>query len=185
MTLHHGSLVASIESDGSTRWLRLVAPGPDALAPFEGSTEVQGQDHVLTGPLSTVNATALQAAFPSLRPQLVSGHRTSVGTGDRTGLATPGQARAFADHDSVFPVLAQQSVREMDRLGRSARSVMDEAVFGLVEAGWDRGFGADCDDIKTTAGVDSGLGAGFVMVTLVPGGLEADVPAGAWREAAA
>src|SRR5699024_6187067 len=135
--------------------------------------------HVLTAPRSTANAKSRHSTFPALRPQLIGGHRTSVGTGDRTGLATPGQARAFAaDGGDVMPVLAQQSIREMDRLGRSARAVMDDAVFGLLEAGWDRGFGADCDHIKTTEGIDRGLEAGFVMFTLDPGDLVADVTGG-------
>lgn len=77
-----------------------------------------------------------------------------------------------------MPVLAQQSIREMDRLGRSAQAVMDDAVFGLVEAGWDRGFGADCDHIKTTEGIDRGLAAGFTMFTLDPGDFVGDVTGG-------
>ena len=179
MTLRTDALTASISYDGSARSLRLEAATAAPLAPFEGSASAAGDGHVLTGPLSTANAKALQSVFPALRPQLIGGHRTSVGTGDRTGLATPGQARAFAaDGGDVMPVLAQQSIREMDRLGRSARAVMDDAVFGLLEAGWDRGFGADCDHIKTTEGIDRGLEAGFVMFTLDPGDLVADVTGG-------
>lgn len=179
MTLRTDALTASILYEGSARSLRLDAPTAEALTPFDGTASAAGDGHVLTGPLSTANARALQAAFPALRPQRISDHRTSVGTGDRTGLATLGQARAFAaEGTGVMPVLAQQSIREMDRLGRSARSVMDDAVFGLVEAGWDRGFGADCDHIKTTEGIDRGLEAGFVMFTLDPGDMVADVTAG-------
>ena len=179
MTLRTDALTASISYDGSARSLRLEAATAAPIAPFEGSASAAGDGHVLTGPLSTANAKALQSVFPALRPQLIGGHRTSVGTGDRTGLATPGQARAFAaDGGDVMPVLAQQSIREMDRLGRSARAVMDDAVFGLLEAGWDRGFGADCDHIKTTEGIDRGLEAGFVMFTLDPGDLVADVTGG-------
>ena len=179
MTLRNDSLEASIRYDGSTRSLQLITSAAEALSSFEGEAAAAGAGHVLTGPLSTANAKALQAAFPALRPQKIGGHRTSVGTGDRTGLATPGQARAFAAQGAgVMPVLAQQSIREMDRLGRSAQSVMDDAIFGLVEAGWDSGFGADCDHIKTTEGIDRGLEAGFVMFTLDPGDMVADVTAG-------
>ena len=179
MTLRNDSLEASIRYDGSTRSLQLIASAAEALSSFEGEAAAAGAGHVLTGPLSTANAKALQAAFPALRPQKIGGHRTSIGTGDRTGLATPGQARAFAAQGvGVMPVLAQQSIREMDRLGRSAQSVMDDAIFGLVEAGWDSGFGADCDHIKTTEGIDRGLEAGFVMFTLDPGDMVADVTAG-------
>ena len=179
MTLRNDSLEASIRYDGSARSLQLVASAAAALTAFEGEAAAAGDGHVLTGPLSTANAKALQAAFPALRPQKIGGHRTSIGTGDRTGLATPGQARAFAAQGAgVMPVLAQQSIREMDRLGRSAQAVMDDAIFGLVEAGWDSGFGADCDHIKTTEGIDRGLEAGFVMFTLDPGDMVADVTAG-------
>ena len=179
MTLRNDSLEASIRYDGAARSLQLVASAAEALTSFEGEAAAAGDGHVLTGPLSTANAKALQAAFPALRPQKIGGHRTSVGTGDRTGLATPGQARAFAAQGAgVMPVLAQQSIREMDRLGRTARAVMDDAIFGLVEAGWDSGFGADCDHIKTTEGIDRGLEAGFVMFTLDPGDMVADVTAG-------
>ena len=179
MTLRNDSLEASIRYDGSTRSLQLIASAAEALTSFEGEASAAGDGHLLTGPLSTANAKALQAAFPALRPQKIGGHRTSIGTGDRTGLATPGQARAFAAQGAgVMPVLAQQSIREMDRLGRSAQAVMDDAIFGLVEAGWDSGFGADCDHIKTTEGIDRGLEAGFVMFTLDPGDMVADVTAG-------
>ena len=179
MTLRNDSLEASIRYDGSTRSLQLITSAAEALTSFEGEASAAGDGHLLTGPLSTANAKALQAAFPALRPQKIGGHRTSIGTGDRTGLATPGQARAFAAQGvGVMPVLAQQSIREMDRLGRSAQAVMDDAIFGLVEAGWDSGFGADCDHIKTTEGIDRGLEAGFVMFTLDPGDMVADVTAG-------
>ncbi|MGP9538598.1 tagaturonate epimerase family protein [Brachybacterium sp. AOP43-C2-M15] len=182
MTLRTDALEASIRVDGTARSLQVTAPAAEDLTPFEGTAVAHGEGHLLTGPLSTANAVALQAAFPVLRPRRISDHRTSVGTGDRMGLATPGQARAFAEHGTgVMPVLAQQSIREMDRLGRSARSVMDDAVFGLLEAGWESGFGADCDHIKTTEGIDRGLEAGFVMFTLDPGDAVADVTAGVTR----
>ena len=173
----HGLLEAGIRSEGTQRQLQVLAPRPEDLAPFEG-TPGGSEGTQLVGPLTSTNARALQAAFPALRPQLISGHRSSVGTGDRLGLATPGQARAFAAHPGVMPVLAQQSIREMDRLGRSAQSVMDDAVFGLLEAGWESGFGADCDHIKSTEGIDRGLEAGFVMFTLDPGDYVADTTAG-------
>src|SRR5690625_5795854 len=65
----------------------------------------------------------------------------------------------------------------MDRLGREARSVIDDATFGCVEEGWDGGYGADCDHIKTTEGIDRGLAAGFVTFTLDPGDAVVDLSA--------
>src|SRR5699024_2645598 len=43
----------------------------------------------------------------------------------------------------------------------------------------------DCDHIKTAEGIDRGLAAGFVMFTLDPGDMVADVTAGVTAEEAA
>lgn len=179
MTLRNDAFEAWIDRSDAAAPLRVRSAESQAFAPFDGTAGPAGDAYVLSGALNTANARALQRIFPSLRPQFVTGHPTSVGTGDRLGLATAGQARAFDEHgEGVFPVLAQQSIREMDRVGRSAQDVMDDAVFGLVEAGWDRGFGADCDHIKTTEGIDRGIAAGFTMFTLDPGDHVQDVTAG-------
>jgi len=62
-------------------------------------------------PLVHANALALRRTLEFLQPRLV-GLRTSVGLGDRLGLATPGHARAARDRGlAVFFV--QQSIREM------------------------------------------------------------------------
>jgi tagaturonate epimerase len=179
MTLRTDHLEADVlrTADGST--LQVRAAEIAHLAPFEGETRRDGDGHLLTGPLSPANAAALREAFEVLRPRPIGDTRTSVGTGDRLGLATAGQARAFRDQGAgLAPVLAQQSIREMDRLGRDALSVIDEATFGCLEEGWDGGYGADCDHIKTTEGIDRGLAAGFVTFTLDPGDHVVDVTGG-------
>ena len=179
MTLSTDHLEADVlrSADGST--LQVRAADPAHLAPFEGETRADGDQHLLIGPLSSANAAALREAFEVLRPRPIGATRTSVGTGDRLGLATAGQARAFREQGAgLAPVLAQQSIREMDRLGREALSVLDEATFGCLEEGWDGGYGADCDHIKTTEGIDRGLAAGFVTFTLDPGDYVVDVTGG-------
>src|SRR5699024_3808568 len=79
ITLRTDALTASIRYDGAARSLRLDAPTAEALAAFEGTAGPSGDGYVLTGALTTANAIALQAAIPCLRPQRISGHRTSVG----------------------------------------------------------------------------------------------------------
>lgn len=179
MTLRTDHLEADVlrSADGST--LQVRAADPARLTSFEGEVRAEGDAQLLTGPLSPANAAALREAFAVLRPRLIGDSLTSVGTGDRLGLATAGQARAFRDRGAgLVPVLAQQSIREMDRLGRDALSVLDEATFGCLEEGWDGGYGADCDHIKTTEGIDRGLAAGFVTFTLDPGDHVVDVTGG-------
>ena len=56
--------------------------------------------------------------FPFTKPVPLLRKWTTIGTGDRLGLATPGHLRAV-DKFPVRPVLAQQSVRENIQTGRS------------------------------------------------------------------
>ena len=107
---------------------------------------------------------ALRTSLPFLAPR-PSGRHASVGFGDRTGLATPGHAASLAG-TKLFPIFAQQSIREMTRTGRSPDEVMDDAVFGALQAGWIRGFGADADHLKTPEDVARTAAAGFVLFTL-------------------
>lgn len=93
----------------------------------------------------------------------------SFGFGDRTGLATPGHVAAMqAAGRGIRPIFPQQSIREMQRTGRSAVQVMEEALRGARQAGWNDVTGADADHLKTPADVDVTYAAGFCFYTLDP-----------------
>ena len=117
--------------------------------------------------LTHANAQAARNHMAFLAPRLV-GLETSMGLGDRLGLATPGHLRAM-DGTGVTPYLAQQSIREMTRTQRSADTVMDCATWGVLEYGWRSGFGSDADHLKKPADVDRTAAAGFTMFTVDPG----------------
>ena len=104
--------------------------------------------------------------IPFLRP-ILTGMKPSVGLGDRLGLATPGHIAAGAGSGFVL-VLPQQSIREMTRTARTAQQVMDEAVFGILQSGYDAGFGSDADHLKTPEDVDVTAAAGFTFFTIDP-----------------
>jgi tagaturonate epimerase len=118
-------------------------------------------------PLDHENATAIRRELPWTAPQPV-GMRKSIGCGDRLGIATPGHLRAVREGD-MFPVLAQQSIREMQRAGRSPADVMDDATWGVLEAGYTGGFGSDADHLKTTDDINACIETGFTGFTLDPG----------------
>ena len=122
---------------------------------------------LLIGPTSPGNAAALREALPTLRPTVL-GLRRSVGCGDRLGLATPGHLRAVRKHPAFVPILAQQSIREMQRSGRSPQDVMDDALWGAFEEGWLSDFGADADHLKTFDDIDRCAAAGFTFFTIDP-----------------
>ncbi|HKC87450.1 MAG TPA: tagaturonate epimerase family protein, partial [Blastocatellia bacterium] len=95
------------------------------------------------------------------------GLKKSAGCGDRLGLATPGHIRAIR-RSSMAPILAQQSIRENARTGRTPQQVMDDAMWGVFQEGWRDGFGADADHLKNTADIDSCAAAGFTFYTIDP-----------------
>lgn len=108
--------------------------------------------------------------MPSLKP-VPLGLSPSFGFGDRIGLATPGHVRslaASAKGRSILPIFPQQSIREMTRTGRSAQQVMDEALHGMLAAGYTGPTGADADHLKTEADVDVTAAAGFCFFTIDP-----------------
>jgi len=141
---------------------RLVVQG-DATG-FQG--EVQGG--LLLCPLTPANAAALRERLPWLKPQPL-GLKLSAGCGDRLGLATPGHLRAIRNAGSIAPILAQQSMRENDRTGRSVQDVMDDAMWGVFQEGWTEPWGADADHLKTTADIDLCVAAGYTFFTIDPG----------------
>ena len=57
------------------------------------------------------------------------GIEPSFGFGDRTGLATAGHVAAMRRAaNGILPIFPQQSIREMTRTGRTAESVMSDAM---------------------------------------------------------
>jgi hypothetical protein len=69
---------------------------------------------------------------------------------------------------TVVPVFAQQSVRELERTGRTHREVLDAATWGALRAGWREGYGADADHLKEPDHVAAAAKVGFTMFTLDP-----------------
>lgn len=120
-------------------------------------------------PLSPANAEILRQELPWLQPTLL-GLKTSVGMGDRLGLATAGHVRALKKlGGQVAPIFAQQSIREMMRTHRTAQQVMDDATWGTFQEGWHTGVGADADHLKTFEDIEICLKAGYTFFTIDPG----------------
>ena len=117
-------------------------------------------------PLHHQNANALREAFDFTRPVLI-GLDNSFGLGDRLGLANPAHLRALAG-TPLRAILAQQSIRELERTERTADEVMDAATWAVFQEGYQKGFGADADHVKTTEHIDRMMKAGFTFFTLDP-----------------
>jgi tagaturonate epimerase len=169
MALHEGVEYGLAGADGRRSLVILAPRDAGRAAAFEGERGEIEDKILLRGPLSPRNADALRAQLPWLRPHPL-GLRTSAGFGDRLGLATPGHVRAVrAAGGDVAPIFAQQSIREMERTGRSPQQVMDDAMWGVFAEGWRDGFGADADHLKITEDIDRCVAAGYTFFTFDPG----------------
>ena len=69
---------------------------------------------------------------------------------------------------AAFPVLAQQSIREMHRTSRTPNEVLDDVSWGVFQEGYRQGFVADADHLKTLEDIDDTFRAGFTMYTIDP-----------------
>jgi hypothetical protein len=112
------------------------------------------------------NLSLLREIFPHLNPSFC-GLKPSFGTGDRLGIATPAHLQAFQGKD-IFPILAQQSVREMARTERNWQKVLNDTIWGCFETGYIGLFGADADHVKGIKELKEAADCGFTMFTLDP-----------------
>jgi tagaturonate epimerase len=169
---------SQVSYEGATYWLersadgakRLVAVADDesAYRGFAGTTERTNGQVRLVADTTPENAQALRSALPWLTPSRFGLH-TSVGFGDRLGLATPGHVRALKTVGGpINPVFAQQSIREMGRCHRTPRNVLDDATWGAFQAGWTTPVGGDADHLEQLEDIDDTVAAGFVFYTLDP-----------------
>lgn len=104
--------------------------------------------------------------LPFLKP-IPCGLKNSFGFGDRLGISTPGHIRAVKEYN-FFPLFAQQSVRELERTGRTFKDVIDSAILGCFQEGYKDGFGADADHIKEIQHLKQAIDANFTFFTIDP-----------------
>lgn len=115
--------------------------------------------------LSHQNCSALREVFPFTAPVSVLDNPVTIGLGDRLGLASAGHIRLIKKHD-VKPVLAQQSMRELNLTGRTYTGVLDDVSWAVFQEGYTGGFGADGDHLKKPGEIQMALDCGYTMITL-------------------
>jgi len=158
---HTNEAAFSLVRDAENRTLLLVQGNANG---FSGTLD--GESTLC--PLTLENARALAERLPWLVPQRIPEGKPSFGFGDRLGMATPGHIRSLSGYD-VFPLFAQQSVRENERTGRSFSDVLTDATFDVFREGYDQGFGADADHLKNLSDAEDAATTGFTFFTCDPG----------------
>jgi hypothetical protein len=157
-----------IGREGNYKYLYVVSKNSDLLNQFEGGNVNLFYPGLYFKKcfLTTSNRKVIQSIFGFTNPSVI-GLKNSFGFGDRLGLANAGHIRSL-NGSKFFPVLAQQSIRELVRTNRKPEVVMDAAVWAVFQEGYKNGFGSDADHLKTTENIDRMLEAGFTMFTFDP-----------------
>ena len=133
--------------------------------------QFRGQEKKIAGSkvkmvsLNHENAEILREFFPFTAPDTIGRQGVSLGLGDRLGLASPGHIDTVRDKN-ITPVLAQQSIRELDLTERTYEDVLDAASWAVFQENYQDGFGADGDHLKSEEEVNMALDIGFTMITL-------------------
>ncbi|GAB4133221.1 MAG: D-tagaturonate epimerase UxaE [Acidobacteriota bacterium] len=157
--------------DSRGRRLGLITQGPPRKPwrdlDWTEQQELPDGKRLWAGVVNRTNGQALRELIDWCRPGVV-GHADSFGFGDRLGLANPAHLRAVVGY-RLRPVLAQQSVRELERTEREPEDVLDAATAAVLQEGWRDGYGADADHLKTAADVRRFARAGYTMFTFDPG----------------
>lgn len=99
------------------------------------------------------------------RPVAFGCEGTSFGFGDRLGFANAAQVRSVRK-TAARPVLAQQSLRELQLTGRNRSEVMDSAAWAVLREGYRLGYSCDGDHLKTPEEIRQAVEDGCSMITV-------------------
>lgn len=170
-----GVYPASVISHGEKSWFFAVKDHGEKFLAAVGDSlpyrSLKGEEENYRGtfikkcPMDPHNRDVMAEYFPFMNPVNHRGTDITIGLGDRLGLASGGHIGICAER-KVFPVLAQQSIRELNLTGRNYREVLSDASWAVFTRGFKDGFGADGDHLKSKEEVKMALDCGFTMITL-------------------
>ena len=161
----------SINNNGKHTFFLIDCGEHDKLCITGSDSTFPGEVYCQSGYVYTLcelnheTAVLLRNTFPFCAPAPILDRKTTFGAGDRLGVAGNGLVRVFKEYD-VFPVLAQQSMREMKLTHRSMIDVIDSTTFEVFREGYRCGYGADGDHLKKIEEVQAAVDSGFTMITL-------------------
>ncbi|MCC5895960.1 MAG: tagaturonate epimerase family protein [Alkalibacterium sp.] len=140
----------------------IVSGDKELLERLEGEVVEEG---LMICPISHKNRLVLNSIFEWTKPKAFGNKITTIGLGDRLGMASPGHIAAIRDKKAK-PVLAQQSIRELTLMDRTIDDIVDAASYAVFQEGYKEGYGADGDHLKEEKDIKRALDAGMTMLTL-------------------
>ncbi|HHT24045.1 MAG TPA: hypothetical protein GXZ76_00795 [Clostridiaceae bacterium] len=116
-------------------------------------------------PINRNTMSIFKEKFPEFYPITIPEDKQSFGIGDRLGNATAAHLDVIK-HYNVFPVLAQQSMRELILTDRTYEDVINSAALSCFEVGYSDGYAADGDHLKELPDILDALRIGCTMITI-------------------
>jgi len=110
------------------------------------------------------NSKKIVTFFNHLMPIRIN-KRTSVGFGDRIGIATAAHVRITKKYD-FFPLFTQQSVREITKTSKNCETVLHNAIVGIFQEGYTGNWGSDADHIRDKKWVNIMLNNTYLPYTM-------------------
>ena len=129
-----GSVLFLIKGEREKR-LVVIGDGPEVFRELEGTVSSNDGLRMKICDLSVANSHVIRKHFPHTRPVSLRKFKTTMGLGDRLGLASPGHIELMKGYD-VGPVLAQQSIRELTLTGRTFEDVLSDVVWAVFQEGY-------------------------------------------------
>ncbi|MBP2075821.1 tagaturonate epimerase family protein [Oceanobacillus polygoni] len=142
---------------------KLLAVGEGDLIDELYGEQVEGKGKVC--PLIHENRLVLNQYFEYTVPKAFGKDIATMGLGDRLGLASTGHIETLRNRE-IKPILAQQSIRELNLTNRTMTDIVDAASFAVFQEGYKDGFGADGDHLKEESDIEHALSIGMSMLTL-------------------
>ncbi|MDX9914475.1 MAG: tagaturonate epimerase family protein [Sphaerochaeta sp.] len=155
-----GECSIALVRQGRQRYLVACGSGPiydEFDGEMHGAIKRCGTTHA--------NRLILNRYLPYTVPSANTAQKPSIGLGDRLGEATGGHIAALGE-SAVYPIFAQQSIRELNFTDRTFSDVIDSAAWAIFAQGWTAAWGADGDHLKREAEVANALRDGATMITL-------------------
>ncbi|KRN58938.1 hypothetical protein IV45_GL000269 [Limosilactobacillus secaliphilus] len=124
-----------------------------------------GQRALIVAQQTEPNYKALAKRFSWMKPTSRRDYKYSFGLGDRLGNASNAHLR-FLKGKHIFPVIAQQSIRELTLMHRTNTDVFLDAAWSVFDEGFTYGWGAEGDHVKTEYEVDYAVKVGCRTIVL-------------------
>lgn len=129
------------------------------------TTSEEGQYKVLVMALNSNNAAVIRRYVKWTAPSACGAKGLSVGFSDWVGAAGANVAPLFAKK-MIKPVLVEYTAQDSLALKRNFLEAVDAATWGVFEAGFKEGYGANAAGLTTEEEIVKGLLYGYSMIGL-------------------